>query len=48
MTRSSCRGDGHCRHPDEEARMKIALVGGILLFGIVWGGILGLVAAALL
>ena len=28
--------------------MKIALVGGILLFGIVWGGILGLVAAALL
>ena len=28
--------------------MKTALVGGILLFGIVWGGILGLVAAALL
>jgi hypothetical protein len=28
--------------------MKIALVGAILLFGIVWGGILGLVAAALL
>jgi hypothetical protein len=27
--------------------MKTALVGGILLFGIVWGGILGLVAAAL-
>jgi hypothetical protein len=26
--------------------MNIALVGGNLLFGIVWGGILGLVATA--